>query len=33
MTKTLLMNIPGGPAPTDYPPAGISRVIEGLNPE
>lgn len=31
MTKILLVNIPSGPYPTDYPPVGISRVIEGLN--
>ena len=33
MTKILLMNIPSGPYPTDYPPVGISRVIEGVDPK
>ncbi|MDD5473274.1 MAG: hypothetical protein PHU34_03895 [Candidatus Methanoperedens sp.] len=33
MTNILLMNIPSGPSPTDYPPVGISRVIEGINPD
>ncbi|MEW6558267.1 MAG: hypothetical protein AB1349_13135 [Elusimicrobiota bacterium] len=32
MTKILLINIPSGPYPTDYPPVGISRVMEGLDP-
>ena len=32
MTNILLMNIPSGPYPTDYPPIGISRVIEGIDP-
>lgn len=33
MTKILLMNIPGGPYPTDYPPIGISRVMEAIRPD
>lgn len=33
MTKILLVNIPAGPYPTDYPPVGISRVIEGVDPK
>ncbi|OGR81705.1 MAG: hypothetical protein A2X32_08190 [Elusimicrobia bacterium GWC2_64_44] len=33
MTKLLLLNLPSGPVPTDYPPVAISRVIEGLEPE
>lgn len=28
----MLMNIPGGPYPTDFPPFAISRIIEGLSP-
>jgi anaerobic magnesium-protoporphyrin IX monomethyl ester cyclase len=32
MTKVLLLNLPGGRAPTDYPPVAVSRVIEGLDP-
>lgn len=32
MPKLLLLNLPSGPAPTDYPPVGVSRVIEGLDP-
>jgi len=32
MTKILLVNIPNGQFPTDYPPVGISRVMEGINP-
>lgn len=31
MTKILLMNIPSGPYPTDFPPFAISRVIEGID--
>jgi radical SAM superfamily enzyme YgiQ (UPF0313 family) len=30
MTKILLLNIPSGPYTTDYPPVGISRVMEGV---
>jgi len=33
MTKLLLLNLPSGPVPTDYPPVAISRVIEGLDPD
>lgn len=32
MTKILLMNIPAGPFPSDYPPVAISRVMEGIDP-
>jgi len=32
MIKVLLINLPSGRAPTDYPPVAISRVIEGLRP-
>ncbi|HAO92847.1 MAG: hypothetical protein A2X93_04465 [Deltaproteobacteria bacterium GWC2_56_8] len=32
MTKILLMNIPAGPIPSDYPPVAISRVMEGIDP-
>ena len=31
MTKILLMNIPSTPIPVDFPPIGISRVIEGID--
>jgi len=31
MTKILLMNIPAASVPTDYPPIGISRVMDGIN--
>lgn len=31
MTKILLMNIPAAFVPTDYPPIGISRVMDGIN--
>lgn len=31
MTKILLMNIPAGPIPSDYPPVAISRVMEGID--
>ena len=30
MTKIMLMNIPSGDAPTDFPPVGALRVIEGI---
>jgi radical SAM superfamily enzyme YgiQ (UPF0313 family) len=30
--KLVLVNIPAGAYPTDFPPVGISRVIEGLDP-
>lgn len=30
--RLLILNLPSGPAPTDYPPVGVSRVIEGLDP-
>lgn len=30
--KLLLLNLPSGQTPTDYPPVAISRVIEGLDP-
>lgn len=33
MTKILLMNLPSGRTTTDFPPVGISRVIEGLSHE
>jgi len=33
MIKVLLVNLPSGRTPTDYPPVAISRVIEGLRPE
>lgn len=33
MIKVLLVNLPSGRVPTDYPPVAISRVIEGLSPE
>lgn len=32
MINIMLMNIPSGLYPTDYPPFAISRVIEGINP-
>lgn len=32
MIKVLLLNLPSGKIPTDYPPVAISRVIEGLDP-
>jgi radical SAM superfamily enzyme YgiQ (UPF0313 family) len=32
MTKILLLNIPSGPFPSDYPPVAISRVFEGIDP-
>lgn len=32
MMKILLVNLPSGRVPTDYPPVAISRVIEGLDP-
>ncbi|MBN1384048.1 MAG: radical SAM protein [Elusimicrobia bacterium] len=32
MINIMLMNIPSGPYPTDYPPFAISRIIEGVNP-
>lgn len=32
MTRILLMNIPAGPFPSDYPPVAISRVMEGIDP-
>ncbi|MDO8426371.1 MAG: radical SAM protein [Deltaproteobacteria bacterium] len=31
MARILLMNIPAGPFPSDYPPVAISRVIDGLD--
>ncbi len=31
MTKILLINIPAGPFPTDYPPVAISRVMDGID--
>jgi len=33
MIKILLLNLPGGRIRTDFPPVGISRVIEGISPE
>lgn len=30
MARILLMNIPAGPFPSDYPPVAISRVMEGI---
>ena len=33
MTKILLLNIPSGPAPTDFPPVASLRVIEGIDPK
>ena len=32
MTNILLTNIPSGANPTDFPPIGISNVIENINP-
>lgn len=32
MPKILLLNLPSGPIPTDYPPVAISRIIEGIDP-
>lgn len=32
MARILLMNIPAGPFPSDYPPVAISRVMEGIDP-
>ncbi|MBI5469349.1 MAG: radical SAM protein [Deltaproteobacteria bacterium] len=31
MARILLMNIPAGPFPSDYPPVAISRVMEGID--
>lgn len=33
MARILLMNIPAGPVPSDYPPVAISRVMEGIEPD
>lgn len=30
--RIMMLNLPSGPFPTDYPPVAISRVIEGLDP-